>query len=79
MVKIDISIEGENLSEITSELTKILAQVVKTNKPLVREILKVFGEEALSVLMERKMLEKGAKLYRELIEEINWQYKEEKS
>ncbi|HEC95320.1 MAG TPA: hypothetical protein ENI45_05075 [Thermoplasmatales archaeon] len=79
MVKIEISVEGENLSEIVSELVKILGEVVKSNKAVVREIVKVFGEEAVSVLMERKMLEKGAKLYRELIEEINWQYKEKKS
>ncbi|HID25456.1 MAG TPA: hypothetical protein EYP23_03220 [Thermoplasmata archaeon] len=79
MVKIEISVEGENLSEIVSELVKILRETVKSNKAVVREIMKVFGEEAVSVLMERKMLEKGAKLYRELIEEINWQYKEKKS
>ena len=79
MVKIDISIEGENLSEIATELTKILGEALKTNRPLIREILKAFGEEAISVLMERKMLERGAKLYREITEEINWQYKEEKS
>ena len=78
MVKIDISIEGENVSEIANDLVKIFGEIVKSNKEIVREILKTISEETLSVLMERKVLEKGAKLYTEIVQEINWQYKKEK-
>jgi hypothetical protein len=41
----------------------------------IRKLLKLIGEESISVLMERKILEKGAKLYREITKEINYTYK----
>jgi hypothetical protein len=41
----------------------------------IRKLIKLIGEESISVLMERKILEKGAKLYREITKEINYTYK----
>jgi len=40
-----------------------------------RKLIKLIGEESISVLMERKIIEKGAKLYREITKEINFTYK----
>ena len=74
MVKINISIEGEDVSEIASELVKVAGKIVKSNRQLVREILEIFGEEALNVLMEKKMLDKGGQLYTEIMHAVNWQY-----
>jgi hypothetical protein len=36
--------------------------------------MKIIGEEALSVLMEKDVLNEGAKLYREIQREINYTY-----
>ncbi|MFE3845437.1 hypothetical protein ACFL1L_01065 [Thermoplasmatota archaeon] len=41
----------------------------------IRILIKLIGEESISVLMERKILEKGAKLYREITKEINYTFK----
>jgi len=41
----------------------------------IRMLIKLIGEESISILMERKILEKGARLYREITKEINFTYK----
>ena len=38
----------------------------------IRMLIKLIGEESISILMERKILEKGAKLYREIMRTINY-------
>lgn len=76
MVKIDISIEGENLADIISELLTIGIASVKHNRKEIRELMRVLADEAVDVLMERKILEKGAKLYKEINSEINYRYKQ---
>ncbi|MEF8848616.1 MAG: hypothetical protein V5A68_05725 [Candidatus Thermoplasmatota archaeon] len=78
MVKINITIEGEDLEEISSELIKVAGSVLKSNKKLIREILEIFGEEAINVLMEEDMLDKGGELYTEIMHSINWQLKDKK-
>ena len=78
MVKINISIEGEDLSEIVSELLSAGIAILESNRKEVREMLKIISEEAFDVLFERKTLEKGAELYRKLNTEINWSYKHDK-
>jgi len=75
MVKINISVEGEDLTDIVSELLTIGTTLVKSNREEIRELMKVLADEAVDVLMERKILEKGAKLYKEINSEINYQYK----
>ena len=47
---------------------------MKSHPGEIREIMKILGEEALAVLMERKILEQGAKLYRAIEREINFTY-----
>ena len=76
MVKINISIEGENLEDVVSDLLKIASKVVISNKKLLREMLKTVGEQAIDVLMEKEMLNRGADLYTEIMHSINWHYKQ---
>jgi hypothetical protein len=78
MVKINISIEGEDLPEIVSELTAIGIDVLKKNNKEVKELLRLLADDAIDVLLERKILEKGAQLYKKINTEINWTYKKDK-
>jgi len=78
MVKINISIEGEDISEIVNELFNIGIEVVKSNRKEIREIMRMMAEDSLEVLLERKTLEKGAQLYKKINSEINWTYKRDK-
>jgi bifunctional DNA-binding transcriptional regulator/antitoxin component of YhaV-PrlF toxin-antitoxin module len=75
MVKINITIEGEDISEIIDELLHVGIGLVKTNRKEIREVLKILADESLEVLNEKKTLEKGAELYRKINSEINWTYK----
>jgi hypothetical protein len=54
-----------------------MVKYAKTHRGEIRELLKIIGEEALSVLMEKNVLEDGAKLYREIQREINYTYGKE--
>jgi len=78
MVKINISIEGENVSEIIQEFFTIGTELLKSNRKEVQEIMRMLADDALEVLLERKTLEKGAQLYKKINSEINWTYKHEK-
>ena len=75
MVKINISIEGENLEGIISELIPIGKEFVKSNREDLKELMEVFADDAIDVMMKREILEKGAKLYKEINSEINYAYK----
>jgi hypothetical protein len=41
----------------------------------IRKLIKLLGEETLSVLKERKIIDEGALLYREITRAINQTYK----
>ncbi|UCD13913.1 MAG: hypothetical protein JSW60_00405 [Thermoplasmatales archaeon] len=75
MVKININIEGENISEVVEELINVGIGLIKSNRKEARELMKILADEALNVLMEQKILERGADLYRKINSEINWSYK----
>ncbi len=75
MVKINISIEGENISDIVNELLHVGLDLLKANRKELRELLKLLADESLEVLNEKKTLERGAELYRKINSEINWTYK----
>jgi hypothetical protein len=77
-VKIKINIEGENLEDIISELISIGKEFIKSNREDLKELLEVFADESIDVLMKRKILKKGAKLYKEINNEINYAYKKQK-
>ena len=79
MVKINISIEGEDIEEIMEELLNIGVGLLKSNRKKIREILQILADESLDVLLEHKTLEKGAMLYRKINSEINWTYKRDKN
>ncbi|UCF12409.1 MAG: hypothetical protein JSW06_10295 [Thermoplasmatales archaeon] len=78
MVKINISIEGEDISEIVEELLNVGIGLVKSNRKEIREAMKVLADEALDIMMEHKILERGAQLYKKINNEINWTYKRDK-
>jgi superfamily I DNA and/or RNA helicase len=78
MVKINITIEGENISGIIDELLHVGIDLLKTNRKELKEVLKILADESLEVLNEKKTLEKGAELYRKINSEINWTYKRDK-
>ena len=78
MVKINITIEGEDISEIIDELLHVGIGLLKANRKEIREVLKILADESLEVLNEKKTLEKGAELYRKINSEINWTYKRDK-
>lgn len=78
MVKINISIEGEDITEIVGELLTVGTELVKSNRKEIREMMKILADEVLEVLQERKIIEKGAQLYRKINSEINWTYKRDK-
>jgi lipoate synthase len=78
MVKINITLEGEDISEIINELLHVGIELLKANRKGLREILKILADESLEVLNEKKTLERGAELYKKINSEINWAYKREK-
>jgi len=78
MVKINITIEGEDIQEIVHELMNIGIEVLKANRKELREVMKLLADDAIDVLSERKTLEKGAQLYKKINTEINWTYKRDK-
>jgi hypothetical protein len=78
MVKINITMEGEDISEIINELLHVGIELLKANRRELREVLKILADESLEVLNEKKTLEKGAELYKKINSEINWTYKRNK-
>ena len=79
MVKINLSIEGEDITEVLNELLNIGIDILKSNRKEINKLLKFLADESLDVLLEQKTLEKGAKLYRKINSEINYTYKFNKS
>ena len=59
---------------LDEESIDAIVKYAKTHRNEVRELMKIFGEEALSVLTEKEVLKEGAKLYREIQREINYTY-----
>jgi len=78
MVKINITIEGEDIPAIINELLQVGIELLKANRKEIREVLKILADESLEVLNEKKTLEKGAQLYKKINTEINWTYKRDK-
>ena len=79
MVKINISVEGDDISEIINELLRVGIDLIKANRKEFREVLKILADESLEILNEKKTLERGAELYRKINSEINWTYKRDKA
>jgi len=62
---------------LDEESIEAILKYAKTHRNEIREILKIIGEEALSVLTEKEVLKDGAKLYREIQREINYTYRKD--
>lgn len=68
--------EGSEMKiTLDEESIENIVKYAKSHPKEIRELIEILGEEALSVLMERKVLNKGAKLYHEIQREINYVYK----
>jgi len=74
MAKIEIKIEGEDLEAIIKEIDGLLER----NRETIRKILRLLAEEAIAVIEERKIIDKGAEIYIKLNRAINWKYKQQK-
>ncbi len=73
-MKIEIKIEGENIGEILEDMLNIL----ENNKEEVKKILRLLAREAIEVLEEDAILDKGAELYIRLNRAINYRYRKGK-
>ena len=60
---------------LDEESIEAIMKYAKTHRNEVRDLLKIIGEEALSILKEKEILKEGAKLYREIQREINYTYR----
>ena len=60
---------------LDEESIDAIVHYIKTHKQEVRDVVKILGEEALSVIKEKHMLKEGAELYREIQSAINYTYK----
>ncbi|MEA2054882.1 MAG: hypothetical protein U9O96_07265 [Candidatus Thermoplasmatota archaeon] len=60
---------------LDEESIKNIVEYVKSHPDEIRELMEILGKEAIAVMMERKILEHGAKLYREIQREINYTYR----
>jgi late competence protein required for DNA uptake (superfamily II DNA/RNA helicase) len=75
MVKINISIEGDDIEDIISDLFSVGKEFIQAHRTDIKEILEILADESIDILMDRTVLERGAKLYRKLNTEINYQYR----
>jgi hypothetical protein len=66
MIMVKITLDEQSIDAIV--------QYAKKHPDDIRDLIKIVGEEMLSVLMERDMLDKGAQLYREIQQSINYTY-----
>jgi len=51
-----------------------IVQYTKKHPDEIRDIIKLVGEEMISVLLQKDMLDKGAQLYRGIQRAINYTY-----
>jgi len=63
--------------ELDEKSIRNIINFVKDNPQEVREVIEIIGNDIISVLLQKKYLELGAKLHRGLEKEINWQFKKE--
>lgn len=59
---------------LDEESIHAIVQYTKKHPEDIRLLLKIIGEEALSVLREKEIIKEGANLYREIQRAINYTY-----
>ena len=59
---------------LDEESIENIVEYIKNHPKEIREVINVLRHEVLAVIMERNVLEEGAKLYRAIQREINFTY-----
>ena len=59
---------------LDEESIDAIVQYAKKHPTEIRDLIKIVGDEMLSVLLQRDMLDKGAQLYRGIQQAINYTY-----
>ncbi len=59
---------------LDEESIHAIVQYAKNHPEDIRLLIKIIGEEALSVLREKEIIKDGANLYREIQRAINYTY-----
>jgi len=59
---------------LDEESIENIVAYIKNHPKEIREVIDILRREALAVIMERNVLEEGAKLYRAIQREINYTY-----
>ena len=62
---------------ISEESIRTIIKYIKDNPDEIRGFIQYLGDEVLDILMSRRVLKKGADLYRALNGEINYSYHKE--
>lgn len=68
-MKVEVAINKESIETIID--------YIKENPEQIRGLIQYLGDEVLEILMSKKVLKKGAMLYRCINGEINYAYHEE--
>jgi hypothetical protein len=56
MVKINISIEGEDMEEIITELISVGIKSIKSNRDELKELIDLFADEFIDILTKRNII-----------------------
>jgi len=59
---------------LDDESIENIVEYIKNHPKEIREVIDVLRHEVLAIIMERNVLEEGAKLYRAIQREINFTY-----
>ncbi|RLF31049.1 MAG: hypothetical protein DRN07_07860 [Thermoplasmata archaeon] len=73
-MKIQITIEGEDFEELIKEVSTLL----ENNREELKNVLRLLAKEAIDVIEESAILDRGAELYIKLNRAINYKYREKK-
>ncbi|HDN50634.1 MAG TPA: hypothetical protein ENG06_02540, partial [Thermoplasmatales archaeon] len=71
-MKIQITIEGEDFEELIKEVSTLL----ENNREELKNVLRLLAKEAIDVIEESAILDRGAELYIKLNRAINYKYRE---
>ena len=61
---------------LDEESVENIVKYAKNHPEEIKELIEIVGEQALEMLMERHVLQEGAKLYRAIQQEINYTYRD---
>ena len=73
-MKIQITIEGEDFEGLIKDVSTLL----ENNREEIKNMLRILAKEAIDVVEESAILDRGAELYIKLNRAINYKYREKK-